>query len=170
MAQRMPNNPVVLIGPMGVGKTTIGRKLAKSLKVDFIDTDSLIVREHGPIDQIFESVGEAKFREFETDALRRALDSAPCVVATGGGVVTTPANLELLERAVVFYLATDGRHIGNRLRNGNRPLIQNGMDDWNRIYEQRKHLYEQAADHIVDTSGVPLSTTVSDIKEKLADQ
>ena len=48
----MPNSPVVLIGPMGVGKTTIGRKLAKSLKVDFIDTDSLIVREHGPDGQL----------------------------------------------------------------------------------------------------------------------
>lgn len=164
----MQSRAIVLIGPMGVGKTTIGRKLAKSLKLDFIDTDTTVVRSHGPIEKLFASLGEAKFRELETDALRQALDAAPCVIATGGGVVTTSANLDLLQKAVVFYLATDGRHIGNRLRNGNRPLIQNGMEDWNRIYEQRRLLYEQAANHIIDTSGVPLSTTVSDIKEKLA--
>lgn len=152
---------------MGVGKTTIGRKLAKSLKLAFIDTDAVIVREHGSIEDLFQSIGEAGFRSIEGDVLREALAAESCVIATGGGVVTHPANLELLKDARVFYLATDGRHISGRLRHGNRPLIQNGMADWNRIYESRKHLYEGAANFVIDTSGVPLNRTVLDIKEKL---
>lgn len=152
---------------MGVGKTTIGRKLAKSLKLPFIDTDAVIVRSHGPIDEIFSSIGEQGFRHIENLVLKDALQSERSVIATGGGVVTNPENLELLRSASVFYLATDGRHIGGRLRHGNRPLIRNGMTDWNRIYESRKPLYEGAANFVVETSGVPLNKTVLEIKEKL---
>lgn len=167
MARALNSHPIVLIGPMGVGKTTIGRKLAKSLQVSFIDTDAEIIRSHGPIDEIFANLGEAAFRAFESQALAESLAKEPCVIATGGGVVVTPKNVDLLAGANVFYLKTDGRHIGGRLRNGNRPLIKNGMDDWSRIYEQRKPLYEACADFIIDTSGVPLNRTISEIKEKL---
>lgn len=153
-----------------MGKTTIGRKLAKSLKLPFIDTDAVIVREHGAIEEIFNTEGEKRFRDIESSVLKDALDVDCGVIATGGGIVTNPGNLALLKKARVFYLATDGRHIGSRLRHGNRPLIQNGMSDWNRIYELRKPLYEQAANYVIDTSGVPLNKTVLEIKEKLGMQ
>lgn len=159
--------PIVLIGPMGVGKTTIGKKLAKALSCDFIDTDKEITRLHGSISKIFELHGEPHFRLLETSALRECLNSAG-VVATGGGVITTPENLGLLKRGLVVYLSTDGRHIGARLVAGKRPLIKNGVADWKRIYEERKPLYEKASDIEVATSSKPLGKIVQEIMEAVA--
>lgn len=164
----MPNRSeaIVLVGPMGVGKTTVGKKLAKALKRDFIDTDALIVDEHGAIEDIFSTQGEAVFREFEHRALATAIQGS-AIVATGGGAVLLESSRDLLKNATVVYLATDGKHIASRLSHGNRPLIKNGMDDWKRIYESRKAIYQQVADFTVDTTGQPLATTVSEIRAKL---
>jgi shikimate kinase len=156
--------PIVLIGPMGVGKTTIGKKLAKRLGLPFLDTDSLIVKEHGSIPKIFERSGEAEFRKLETIALQTALDQGG-VVATGGGVVLQAENRELLKRAYVIYLSTNGRHIGARLLSGKRPLIKNGVADWKRIYEERKPLYLDTCDVEVSTSGKALGAIVEEITE-----
>jgi len=157
---------LVLVGPMGVGKTTVGRKLAKALKVPFIDTDALIVDQHGEIAAYFEAHGEPAFREVEHEALAKAL-AAPAVVATGGGAVLLEKNQQLLKGATVIYLSTDGKHIGSRLKNGNRPLIKSGVDDWKRIYNERKPIYEKVADLEIDTAGQSLNTTISEIREKL---
>lgn len=151
---------------MGVGKTTVGRKLAKTLKVPFIDTDALIVAEHGEIAAYFAANGEPAFREIEHEALARAI-AEPAVIATGGGAVLLPKNQELLSGATVIYLSTDGKHIGSRLKNGNRPLIKSGVEDWKRIYNERKPIYEKLADIEVNTSGQTLNTTISEIREKL---
>lgn len=157
---------VVLIGPMGVGKTTVGKKLAKTLGLPFIDTDALIVDDHGDIPEIFATKGEAVFRGFEEEAVARAL-SNPAVVATGGGAVLSEITRERLKQATVIYLATDGRHIKGRLKGSKRPLVQNGFDDWKRIYSERKAIYESIADFTVDTSGQSLSATLTEIKERL---
>lgn len=157
---------IVLIGPMGVGKSTVGKKLAKALKVPFCDTDALIVEKHGQISDYFAAHGEDSFREIEHEALARAI-RAPGVVATGGGAVILPSSQDLLKNATVIYLSTDGKHIGSRLRKGSRPLIKNGMDDWKRIYDSRKSIYESVADFTIDTSGQPLALTISEIREKL---
>ena len=117
---------IVLIGPMGVGKTTIGRKLAKILKVPFIDTDNLITELHGPIPAIFEERGEQTFRDFEEEALEQAIRET-AVVATGGGAVLSALSRKRLKEVTVVYLSTDGKHIASRLKNGNRPLLQNGV-------------------------------------------
>jgi shikimate kinase len=158
---------IVLIGPMGVGKSTVGKKLARALKVPFCDTDNLIVDEHGKIADFFAVQGEEAFREVEHLALARALKS-PGIVATGGGAVLLEKSRELLKNATVVYLATDGKHIGSRLRNGSRPLLKNGLDDWKRIYESRKPIYEATADLKIDTSGHPLAQTISEIRERLS--
>lgn len=158
---------IVLIGPMGVGKSTVGKKLARALKVPFCDTDNLIVDVHGKIADYFEEHGEQEFREIEHDALARALRS-PGVVATGGGAVLLQKSRELLKNATVVYLATDGKHMGSRLRNSSRPLLKNGIEDWKKIYEARKPIYEQAADLTIDTSGHPLAQTISEIRERLS--
>lgn len=157
---------IVLIGPMGVGKSTVGKKLARLLKVAFCDTDNLIVEEHGKIKDIFETQGEDIFREFEHEALLSSL-TIPGVVATGGGAVLLEKSRQALLSATVVYLATDGKHIASRLRNGSRPLLKNGIEDWRRIYDSRKDLYEKSADLTIDTSGQPLAQTVSEIREKL---
>ena len=157
---------IVLVGPMGVGKTTVGRKLAKTLGLRFIDTDAVIVDLHGPIPEIFETQGEPAFRVLEEQALAQAV-SKPGVVATGGGVVLREANQQLLKNTTVVYLSTDGKHISSRLQHGSRPLIKDGLADWRRIYEERKPIYESVANFEIDTSGQPLKDTVNAIRKKL---
>ena len=157
---------IVLVGPMGVGKTTIGRRLAKELKLPFVDTDVLVSNEHGAISEIFEEFGEAHFRDLEEDAVMSQL-AKNAVVATGGGAVLSARTREALSVATVVYLFTDGRHIANRLAKGNRPLLKHGLGDWRAIYESRKPYYEAVADITVDTSGVSLSETIKIIREKI---
>ena len=156
----------MLIGPLGVGKTTVGKKLARALKLPFVDTDSLIVKAHGEISKIFETHGEAKFREFEEEAVATAI-STDGIVATGGGAVLSDKTRERLKDVTVVYLSTDGRHIASRLRGGKRPLVKNGFEDWKRIYEERKPVYESAADITVNTSGQSLGATVAEIRNRL---
>jgi shikimate kinase len=151
---------------MGVGKTTIGRKLAKALKLPFLDTDNLIADDHGPIPAIFEKMGEPAFRSFEEEALEKAIRQN-AVVATGGGAVKSELTRQRLKSVTVVYLSTDGKHIASRLKNGNRPLIQNGVDDWRRIYDERKPLYLETADFEINTSGQPINASIQDIIEKL---
>jgi shikimate kinase len=166
MDQVTDSTVVVLIGPMGVGKTTVGKKLAKTLKRPFIDTDAVIVAQHGEIADIFASHGEATFRRYEEEAMAEAI-SKPAVVATGGGAVLSELTRQRLKNVTVIYLSTDGRHIKSRIVGAKRPLLANGFDDWTRIYEERKPIYEQIADITINTSGQALSTTVNEIKEKL---
>jgi shikimate kinase len=151
---------------MGVGKTTIGRRLAKELKIPFVDTDVLIAKNHGPVPEIFEKQGESVFRELEEDTVMSQL-ATRAVVATGGGAVLSSRTREALSVATVVYLFTDGRHIASRLAKGNRPLLKNGASDWRAIYESRKQYYESVADITIDTSGVSLAETVQLIREKL---
>jgi shikimate kinase len=155
---------VVLVGPMGVGKTTIGKKLAKQLGRPFLDTDKEIVKDHGSITRIFEKSGEAHFRKLESEYLLRALAS-DAVVATGGGVVTQEINRSALQGHFVIYLSSTGRHIAARLLAGRRPLLKNGIDDWKRIYEERKPMYEQVSSIEIETSSKSLSSIVSEIAE-----
>ena len=162
----MSSLPIVLIGPMGVGKTTIGKKLAKRLSLEFVDTDALIIQKHGEIPAIFESEGESVFRSYEEQALREALSEVR-VIATGGGSVLSGTNQRLLENAIVIYLSTSGLHMKSRLENGNRPLLKNGIADWKAIYEERKPLYERLATFEIDTSAAGLGKTLDDICEKL---
>ena len=157
---------VVLIGPMGVGKTTIGRKLAKALKVPFIDTDNLITDEHGPIPEIFEERGEPEFRRLEEKAMEKAIRETG-VVATGGGAVLSELTRKRLRAVTVIYLSTDGKHIASRLQHGSRPLLENGVEDWRRIYQERKPIYKSVADFEVNTSGQPISASIKEIIEKL---
>lgn len=157
---------IVLVGPMGVGKTTIGKKLARALGKTFVDTDSLVTAEHGEISEIFSKHGEPAFRTLETEALRKALDS-DSVVATGGGVVLSTENQNILSQHWVVYLSTDGKHMASRLSHGNRPLLKNGLDDWRRIYDERRPIYEQLANFEVATSGKSVAQCVLEIKEMI---
>jgi shikimate kinase len=154
--------PLVLVGPMGVGKTTVGKKLAKELNTSFVDTDKLISAEHGSISSVFERLGEPGFRKIESEVLARCLEGVG-VVATGGGVVTTESNRKLLKSHNVIYLSTNGQNIASRISPRNRPLLSDGSDSWSSIYESRKPLYLQVATHEVDTSGKSLSNIVSEI-------
>lgn len=157
---------IVLVGPMGVGKTTIGKKLAKKLGREFIDSDVLFTKAHGEIADFFAEHGEAKFREIESEIVISQLGN-PIVLATGGGAVLNERTRQAFAVAKVIYLATDGKHIGSRLRNGNRPLLKNGVSDWRAIYEARRGLYEQVADITIDTSSASLQKSIEAITEEL---
>jgi len=154
---------LVLVGPMGVGKTTIGKKLAKALDRPFVDSDAVITSTHGDIPNIFEQDGEAHFRSLEEDVVISKLPE-DVVLATGGGAVLSERTRAAFASAFVVYLSTDGRHMASRLTGGDRPLLKNGIADWRRIYEARKHLYEQVADLVVDTSAKPLAQIITEIK------
>jgi shikimate kinase len=158
---------IVLVGPMGVGKTTIGKKLAKACALPFIDTDQLFVSKHGVIAEFFESKGEKLFRDIEESIVAEAITS-DAVVATGGGAVLSDRTREVLEKAFVVYLSTDGRHMASRLSGGGRPLLKNGLADWRRIYESRKPLYVEVADLTVDTSSTPLAKIIEQIQEGIS--
>lgn len=162
----MTGKPIVLIGPMGVGKTTIGKKLAKRLEIPFVDTDLKVSAKYGDVPTIFKEHGEDFFRKVEEEAVSEAL-LLESVIATGGGAVLSAKNQQELAKATVVYLETDGRHIMSRLSKGNRPLIKNGFDDWQRIYESRRATYEQLADITVNTSKQGLRSIVDEICGKL---
>jgi shikimate kinase len=111
---------------MAAGKTTIGRKLARELECEFIDTDALVSELHGPISEIFANEGEARFREYERAAAERAFSGPAKVVALGGGAVTHAPTRSLIEKhAVRIYIAVSPEKILGRLRRSRtvRPVI-----------------------------------------------
>lgn len=152
----------VFIGPMGAGKTRLGKRVARALEVPFTDTDKVIVAEHGPIADIFDTHGEAYFRSLERDAVREALTGGG-VVSLGGGAVLDPATQLELESLPVVYLAVDAEAVAERVNDGERPLVRGGIGDWQRIYDARRPLYERLASVTIDTSRLPRERLVDDI-------
>jgi shikimate kinase len=147
-----------LVGFMGCGKSTIGRKLARKLNYRFVDTDELIVRAHGAISEIFANEGEAAFRRYEREAVREALESeAESIIALGGGALTVAINRRLLERHAhrVFIKASSGQILA-RLRRSRevRPLL-GATPTLQRIDELYAHRMAQylSVDHVVETAG-----------------
>jgi shikimate kinase len=153
---------VVLIGPMGAGKTSVGRRVARALEVPFADTDALITRAHGPIETIFATAGEVAFRAWEREAVEQALAGGG-VVALGGGAVLDPATRSDLASHRVVLLTVGGRTVESRIRDTNRPLLADGdaVARWREIYAARRPLYEQLADVTFDTSRGPLQDIVT---------
>lgn len=155
---------LVLIGPMGAGKTSIGRRVARALGEHFTDTDAAIVREHGPIPELFVAHGEPHFRALEREAVAGALAGGG-VVALGGGAVLDPVTRERLTHHRVVLLTVAPHVVASRIHGDNRPLL--GAEDpaarWLRIYEERRPIYEAAADIAFDTSSGPLARVVNDI-------
>ena len=158
----METRTLVLVGPMGVGKTTVGRKLASALQIDFRDTDQIFTSRHGSISEFFQLSGEVEFRKIESQIVDEAIRE-PGVVSTGGGVVLSEDTRQALKATTVIYLKTDGTHMAKRLSQGKRPLIENGLADWKRIYDERKPLYEAVADVTIDCSGAAIKATVEEI-------
>ena len=152
----------VFIGPMGAGKTRIGKRVARALEVGFTDTDKVIVAAHGPIADIFDAHGEPHFRALERDVVREALTGGG-VVSLGGGAVLDAGTRSALERLPVVYLRVDADAVAARLGDGKRPLVRGGIDDWQRIYDARRAIYEALASATFDTSRLPRDRIAQDV-------
>ncbi len=151
-------NRIFLVGPMGAGKTTIGKSLADQLKLGFADTDTEIERRTGAdIPWIFDVEGEEGFREREVQVVEEMTLWDGIVLATGGGVVMRPENRRALAaRGFVIYLhATVDEQIQRTRRDRRRPLLQTGDPEavLRELIALRDPLYREIADHIIDTDG-----------------
>ncbi len=147
---------LVLIGPMGVGKSTVGQLLAERLGVGCRDTDDDIVAAEGrAVSDIFVEDGEPAFRALEKEAVRQALASHDGVLALGGGAILDPDTRALLAGERVVYLSMDVEEAVRRTGLGAaRPLLAvNPRKQWRELMEARRHLYEEAATAVVPTDG-----------------
>ncbi|MFB7333457.1 shikimate kinase [Streptomyces adustus] len=147
---------VVLVGPMGVGKSTVGQLLAERLGVAYRDTDDDIVAEQGrSIAEIFVDEGENAFRAIEKTSVRHALAGHDGVLALGGGAVLDADTRGLLAGLRVVYLSMDVEEAVKRTGlNTARPLLAvNPRKQWRELMEARRHLYEEIATAVVATDG-----------------
>ncbi len=147
---------IVLIGPMGAGKSTIGRMLARDLGYQFVDIDRMIEARCGAnIPWIFDVEGEAGFRQRETAMLTELAALENIVIATGGGAVMSPDNHALLKLAAqVVYLKTSiEQQVERTRRDRNRPLLQNDNPEavLRNLFSIRDPIYTQLADVVMHT-------------------
>lgn len=159
---------IFLIGPMGAGKSTIGRALAKELKLDFYDSDEVLESRAGAnIAWIFDIEGEEGFRKREQKVIDELTQKTNIVLATGGGVVITPENRNALAaRGTVVYLKTSLQQQYERTkRDTRRPLLQ--TDDLEgrllSLQDEREHLYDELADISFETDKLTVKAVATNI-------
>jgi shikimate kinase len=162
---------IVLVGMMGAGKSTIGRRLSARLGLAFFDADTEIETAHCmPIPEIFEKYGEAYFRDGEVRVIARLLDSGPAVIATGGGAVMRQETRDRIrEKAVSIWLKADSDVIMRRVkRRSDRPLLQTADPEATveRLIREREPVYRQA-DVTVLSRDVPHEKIVDECMDAL---
>ena len=144
---------IVLTGMMGSGKSALGRRATKALGRMFIDMDDWIEERHGPIPELFKK-GEQVFRDIETQAARQIGRLEGAVIATGGGIVLRPENMEHLScQGIVLFIDRPVEKILTDIDTEHRPLLKDGKEKLNAIYREREHLYRGSADYVIDNSG-----------------
>lgn len=152
----MATQNIILIGAMGAGKSTVGKRLAKKLSLDFYDSDQEIVNHTGvDISTIFEYEGESGFRKREEKIINDLCKLENIVLATGGGAILSSKTRELIiNNGQVFYLKASIETILNRAKNENsRPLLKtaNKRKTITELVKQRTPLYESVAHHTINT-------------------
>ena len=169
MTAKTGTRNIILTGFMATGKSSVGRGLAVRLGYDFVDLDSLIEAEAGmPVPQIFTTRGEAAFRELEARMVEHAAGRTDCVIATGGGAIVNPRNLEALKRSgIVITLTANPEIILSRIGSEeDRPMLRGGekRERIRLLLQERAPAYARA-DLTVDTS----DRTVDEVVDLLAD-
>ncbi|MFF2795124.1 shikimate kinase [Lysinibacillus xylanilyticus] len=147
---------IYLVGFMGSGKSALGRRLSYLLKMPYYDMDHEIVRQQGmTIPQIFEKYGEARFREIETEFLKKFRDEA-CIISTGGGVAINAENRKIMRRSgLVFFLDATFEDIYKRIQHDpNRPIVQSSTkEELEKLYHYRRRFYRETGHIQVLTEG-----------------
>jgi shikimate kinase len=170
------DRPIVLVGLMGAGKSTVGRRLAKRLGLPFVDSDEAIEEASGaPTAELFERYGEQDFRDGERRLVARLVEGDVRVIATGGGAFIDPRTRQLLnERAITVWLDAPVDVLVERTaRRDNRPLLRNGdrAGTLARLDKERRQFYSEAKIHIRSSSGAHsevVEAIVAALKEHLA--
>jgi shikimate kinase len=168
-----PDRSIVLVGLMGAGKTTVGRRLAKRLGLDFVDSDEEIERAADQkVSEIFERFGEASFRDGERRVVRRLIAGPPKVIATGGGAfVDSETRALILEHCIAVWLMAEPETLAERVRRrGNRPLLRDRdpLTTLRDLGEARNPFYAEAHLHI-SSRAAPHHRTVQRIVDALAE-
>ena len=153
---------------MGSGKTTLGKVLSKKLDKDFYDSDQVIEEKLGVnVPMIFEYEGEAGFREREKDILRELVSKQNIVLATGGGIILSESNRDLLAKnGIVIYLKSNQKDLVLRMKNDKtRPLLKNGNVELiiKKLCQEREPLYEEIADFKIATKNKRIYEVVNEI-------
>ena len=153
---------------MGSGKTTLGKILSKKLDKNFYDSDHVIEEKLGvDVPMIFEYEGEAGFREREKDSLKELVSKQNIVLATGGGIILSKSNRDLLsENGIVIYLKSNQKDLIKRMKNDKtRPLLKNGNIEEiiKKLCKEREPLYEEIADFEIMTKNKRIHEVVNEI-------
>ena len=159
---------IFIVGPMGSGKSTVGKIIADELFLSFLDTDEEIeTRTGASIDWIFDLEGEDGFRKRESSILQDMAKRNSIVLSTGGGIILSEENRELLSsRGTVFYLATPiSVQLERTSKDKDRPLLKNGDPEkiLTKLQKDRESLYEAVADHVVNTENKSSQEVASEI-------
>tara|TARA_B100000795_G_scaffold141762_1_gene106157 strand:- start:1700 stop:2230 length:531 start_codon:yes stop_codon:yes gene_type:complete len=166
-------NNIILVGPMGSGKTTIGKRLSESLSIDFFDSDHEIIDTTGvSVDHIFDIEGEKGFRVRETEVLKKLCNIPNIVLATGGGSVLLKENRKLMKKSgLVVYLASSVDQILRRTeKSKTRPLLEkstNKRKTITEIIEVRNPFYKEVATLVINTNEKKLNKVIDEIMESL---
>ena len=159
---------IFIVGPMGSGKSTVGKIISDELFLSFLDTDEEIeTRTGASIDWIFDLEGEDGFRKRESSILHDMAKRNSIVLSTGGGIILSEENRELLSsRGTVFYLATPiSVQLERTAKDKDRPLLKNGDPEkiLTKLQKDRESLYEAVADHVVNTENKSSQEVASEI-------
>jgi shikimate kinase len=162
-----PDRPIVLVGLMGAGKSTVGRRLAKRLGLPFVDSDAEIeLAADRSVSEIFDTFGEPSFRDGERRVIARLISGDPKVIATGGGAFVDPRTRALiLERCTAIWLDADLETLAARVqRRDHRPLLRGKepLPLLRELAERRNPLYAEA--HIrIRSEATPHERAIEDI-------
>ena len=159
---------IVLIGMPGSGKTTIGKILAKQLKIKFYDMDDYIQEMTSKtIAELFEK-GEDHFRNIETQACRELSEKNNILISTGGGVIKKKENIDILKQdSIIIFLNRPVENILQDVDVSKRPLLKDGKEKVLNLYKERYELYKEAADKIVINNGT-INDVIHELKEIVA--
>ena len=161
---------IFIVGPMGSGKSTVGKIISDELFLSFFDTDAEIEDRTGAsIDWIFDLEGENGFRKRESVVLKEMVEKNSIVLSTGGGIILSEKNRDLLSsRGTVFYLETPiNVQVERTSKDKDRPLLKNGDPETilKELHDSRQKLYEDVSDHIVMTGNKSSQDVASEIIE-----